>query len=122
MSIRQVRAFSRSSWGSQPQFCNRETLPYFQATLRVGAYGGEGQKPEFERALIRQRTEGLRNARKRGVLFGRPKKMRSDQQQLAQAPLKQDHSISEIARTFTVYPATLYRIRDHQTPDLRLAS
>ncbi len=39
---------------------------------------------EFERALIRQRTEdSLRDARKRGVLFGRPKKMRPDQQQLA---------------------------------------
>jgi DNA invertase Pin-like site-specific DNA recombinase len=78
---------------------------------------------EFERALIRQRTEdGLRDARKRGVLFGRPKKMRPDQQQLAQELLKQGRSISEVARTFNVHPATIYRIRDHQTPDLKLAS
>ena len=78
---------------------------------------------EFERALIRQRTEdGLRDARKRGVLFGRPKKMRPDQQQLAQELLKQGRSISEVARTFNVHPATIYRIRDHQTPDFKLAS
>lgn len=78
---------------------------------------------EFERALIRQRTEdGLRDARKRGVLFGRPKKMRPDQQQLAQELLKQGRSISEVARTFNVHPATIYRIRDHQAPDLKLAS
>ena len=78
---------------------------------------------EFERALIKQRTQdGLRDARKRRVLFGRPKKMRPDQQQLAQELLKQGRSISEVARTFNVHPATIYRIREHQTPDLRLAS
>jgi DNA invertase Pin-like site-specific DNA recombinase len=78
---------------------------------------------EFERALIRQRTEdGLRDARKRGVLFGRPKKMRPDQQQLAQELLRQGRSISEVARTFNVHPATIYRIRDHQSSGLRLAS
>jgi DNA invertase Pin-like site-specific DNA recombinase len=78
---------------------------------------------EFERALIRQRTEdGLRDARKRGVLFGRPKKMRPDQQQLAQELLKQGRSISEVARTFNVHPATIYRIREHQAADFKLAS
>jgi DNA invertase Pin-like site-specific DNA recombinase len=78
---------------------------------------------EFERALIRQRTEdGLRDARKRGVLFGRPKKMRPDQQQLAQELLKQGRSISAVARTFNVHPATIYRIREHQTPDFKQAS
>jgi DNA invertase Pin-like site-specific DNA recombinase len=78
---------------------------------------------EFERALIRQRTEdGLRDARKRGVLFGRPKKMRPDQLELAQELLKQGRSISEVARTFNVHPATIYRIREHRTPDFKLAS
>jgi DNA invertase Pin-like site-specific DNA recombinase len=76
---------------------------------------------EFERALIRQRTQdGLRDARKRGVRFGRPKEMRPDQHQLAQELLKQGRSISEVARTFNVHPATIYRIRDdHRTPDLK---
>ena len=78
---------------------------------------------EFERALIKQRTEdGLRDARKRGVLCGRPRKMRPDQQQLAQELLKQGRSISEVARTFNVHPATIYRCRDNQTPDLKQAS
>lgn len=70
---------------------------------------------EFERALIKQRTEdGLRDARKRGVLFGRPRKMRPDQQRLAQELLKQGRSVSEVARTFNVHPATIYRCRDNQ--------
>ncbi len=78
---------------------------------------------EFERALIRQRTEdGLRDARKRGVLFGRPKKMRPDQLELAQDLLKQGRSISEVARTFNVHPATIYRIRDQETANFKLAS
>lgn len=78
---------------------------------------------EFERALIKQRTEdGLRDARKRGVLFGRPRKLRPDQQQLAQELLRQGRSISEVARTFNVHPATIYRCRDNQTPDLKQAS
>lgn len=78
---------------------------------------------EFERALIKQRTQdGLLDARKRGVLFGRPRKMRPDQQQLAQELLKQGRSISEVARTFNVHPATIYRCRDNQTPDLKQAS
>ena len=78
---------------------------------------------EFERALIKQRTEdGLRDARKRGVLFGRPRKLRPDQQQLAQELLKQGRSISEVARTFNVHPATIYRCRDNQTSDLKQAS
>jgi DNA invertase Pin-like site-specific DNA recombinase len=68
---------------------------------------------EFERALIRQRTEdGLRDARKRGVLFGRPKNMRPDQQQLAQELLEQGRSISEAARTFSVRSATIHQIRE----------
>jgi DNA invertase Pin-like site-specific DNA recombinase len=78
---------------------------------------------EFERALIKQRTQdGLLDARKRGVLFGRPRKMRPDQQQLAQELLKQGRSISEVARTFNVHPATIYRLRDNQSPEFQQAS
>ena len=68
---------------------------------------------EFERALIRQRTQdGIVDARKRGVAFGRPSKMRPDQQKLVQELIEQGRSISEIARTFNVHPATIYRCRD----------
>ena len=48
--------------------------------------------------------------------------MRPDQLELAQDLLKQGRSISEVARTFNVHPATIYRIRDHQVSNFKLAS
>jgi DNA invertase Pin-like site-specific DNA recombinase len=66
---------------------------------------------EFERDLIRERTgAGRANAQERGVRFGRPKKMNADQQRLAQRLLQEGKSVKEVARTFRVHPATLYRI------------
>lgn len=66
---------------------------------------------EFERDLIRERTgTGRADAQKRGVRFGRPKKMNEDQRNLAQRLLKEGKSVREVARTFSVHPATLYRI------------
>ena len=66
---------------------------------------------EFERDLIRERTgAGRVEARRRGVRFGRPKKMNDDQRQLAQRLVKEGKSVSEVAHTFNVHPATLYRI------------
>jgi DNA invertase Pin-like site-specific DNA recombinase len=68
---------------------------------------------EFERALIRQRTkDGLVDARKRGVAFGRPPKMRPDQQALVRELINQGQSVSQVARTFNVHPATIYRCRE----------
>jgi DNA invertase Pin-like site-specific DNA recombinase len=65
---------------------------------------------EFERELIRQRTdEGRQAARKRGVSFGRPSKLRPDQRELASRLLQEGRSVSEVARTFNVHPATIYR-------------
>lgn len=67
---------------------------------------------EFERALIAERTEeGRRSARQRGVAFGRPRKLRPDQQALARQLLDEGRSVSEVARTFNVHPATIYRCR-----------
>ena len=66
---------------------------------------------EFERDLIRERTgAGRADAHKRGVRFGRPKKMNEDQRKLAQRLLKEGKSVREVARTFSVHPATLYRV------------
>jgi DNA invertase Pin-like site-specific DNA recombinase len=66
---------------------------------------------EFERDLIRERTgAGRADAQKRGVRFGRPKKMNEDQRKLAQRLLKEGKSVREVARTFGVHLATLYRI------------
>jgi DNA invertase Pin-like site-specific DNA recombinase len=65
---------------------------------------------EFERELIRQRTEeGRQAARKRGVSFGRPPKLRPDQQELVLRLLREGRPVSEVARTFNVHPATIYR-------------
>ena len=70
---------------------------------------------EFERALIRQRTQdGLVDARKRGVAFGRPRKLRRDQQELALELIKQGKSVSAVAKTFNVHPATIYRCLETQ--------
>jgi DNA invertase Pin-like site-specific DNA recombinase len=66
---------------------------------------------EFERDLIRERTgAGRVDARKRGVRFGRPKKMNEEQRKLALRLLKEGKSVRDVARTFSVHPATLYRI------------
>jgi DNA invertase Pin-like site-specific DNA recombinase len=48
-------------------------------------------------------------AKARGVAFGRPKK-RPDQQELAREPVREGKSISSVARTFDVHPATIYRV------------
>lgn len=53
---------------------------------------------------------GRADAQKRGVRFGRPKKMNQEQQNLAQRLLQEGKSVREVAKTFSVHPATLYRI------------
>src|ERR1700733_4249410 len=64
---------------------------------------------EFERDLIRERTgAGRADAKKRGVRFGRPKKMNEDQRNLACRLIKEGKSVSEVARTFSIHSATLY--------------
>jgi len=66
---------------------------------------------DFERTLNISRTNHGRVAAKaRGVTFGRPKKMRLDQQELARELAKDGKSISAVARTFNVHPATIYRV------------
>lgn len=55
-------------------------------------------------------TVGRADALKRGVRFGRPKKMNEDQRKLAARLLREGKSVREVARTFSVHPATLYRI------------
>lgn len=65
---------------------------------------------EFERALIRHRTdEGRQAAIRRGVSFGRPQKLRPDQKELVVSLVREGRSISEVARTFNVHTATIHR-------------
>ena len=66
---------------------------------------------EFERDLIRERTSSGRvAAKKRGVRFGRPQKMNEEQKLLAKRLLQEDKSVSEVAKTFNVHKATIYRL------------
>jgi DNA invertase Pin-like site-specific DNA recombinase len=66
---------------------------------------------EFERDLIRERTgAGRQAARQRGVRFGRPRKLNPDQAQVASQLLSQGKAVREIARTFNVHEATIYRL------------
>jgi DNA invertase Pin-like site-specific DNA recombinase len=70
---------------------------------------------EFERALIRERTSAGRDAaRKRGVRFGRPRKLSVDQEQLARRLVLEGGSVSDVARTFNVHLATIYRLAEVQ--------
>lgn len=71
---------------------------------------------EFERSLIVSRTEeGRRAAMARGVAFGRPPKLRPDKRNLARQLIGEGKSVSEVARTFNVHPATIYRCIDENS-------
>ena len=72
---------------------------------------------EFERSLIATRTEeGRRAAQARGVPFGRPPKLRPDQRTVARHLIDEGKSVSEVARTFNVHVATIYRCLHHEAP------
>jgi len=61
------------------------------------AFCRELQKAEFERDLIRERTSpGRQAAKKRGVRFGRPPKLNSDQILLVQRLVLEGKSVQEI--------------------------
>jgi DNA invertase Pin-like site-specific DNA recombinase len=66
---------------------------------------------EFERDLIQERTAAGRiAAQKRGVLFGRPRKLNADQEKLARRLVSEGKGVLEIAHTFNVHPSTIYRL------------
>ena len=70
-----------------------------------------GALAEFERDIIRERTNaGLTAARARGRLGGRPKVLTPKQQSIAQALYDdKNNSISDICKTLNISRATLYR-------------
>jgi DNA invertase Pin-like site-specific DNA recombinase len=77
---------------------------------------------EFERDLIRERTSaGREAAQKRGVRFGRPRKLSIDQEQLARRLVLEGKAVSDIARTFNVHAATIYRLADADSSDFQIA-
>ena len=68
---------------------------------------------EFERDLIRERTAAGRvAAKRRGVRFGRPPKLSPEQAKLARRLVAEGRSVSEVADTFNVHVATIYRLPD----------
>jgi DNA invertase Pin-like site-specific DNA recombinase len=69
-----------------------------------------GALAEFERNLIRERTQaGLTAARARGRTGGRPKSLTGKQLTIAQDLYEKRHPIAEICRTLKISRATLYR-------------
>ncbi len=65
---------------------------------------------EFERSLILARMqEGREAAMARGAAFGRPSNLQDNQKKLVLELVNTGKSISAIARTFNVHPATIYR-------------
>jgi DNA invertase Pin-like site-specific DNA recombinase len=66
---------------------------------------------EFERSLIRERTQaGLAAARRAGRTGGRPPKLTDDDIEAAKAMLTNpDIGVTQIAHRLGVSPATLYR-------------
>jgi DNA invertase Pin-like site-specific DNA recombinase len=69
-----------------------------------------GALAEFERNLIRERTQaGLSAARARGRRGGRPKALTGKQLSIARDLYEKRHPVAEICRTLKISKATLYR-------------
>ena len=69
-----------------------------------------GALAEFERNLIRERTQaGLTAARARGRKGGRPSALTAKQLGIARDLYEKHHPITEICRTLKISRATLYR-------------
>jgi DNA invertase Pin-like site-specific DNA recombinase len=70
---------------------------------------------EFERGVIRDRTNaGLKSARERGCIGGRPPSLSAEDLQAAKAMLKDPNiSVAAVAGRLRVAPSTLYRHIPH---------
>jgi DNA invertase Pin-like site-specific DNA recombinase len=69
-----------------------------------------GAISEFERNLVRERTQaGLAAARKRGRIGGRPKRLDTEQRKmLVRLYNSKEHSVSEICKLLNISKPTLY--------------
>jgi DNA invertase Pin-like site-specific DNA recombinase len=91
------------------------TEPWADTTSHVGkfiltVFAGLA---EFERDLIRERARvGRVAAQRRGVRFGRPPKLRAEQQALARRLMTEGHAAKEMAQLFGVHVATIYRMAE----------
>ena len=82
-----------------------------------------GALAEFERSLIRERTQaGLAAARRVGRTGGRPPKLTDDDIEAAKAMLANpDIGVTQIAHRLGVSPATLYRYIPPREPRIPTA-
>lgn len=66
---------------------------------------------EFERELIHDRTQSGRIAAKaRGVRFGRPPKLTTEQIQLARRLMDKGSSVLEVSKILKGHRTTVYRV------------
>lgn len=66
---------------------------------------------EFERGLIIERTSaGRKLAQKNGVEFGRPSKFSPEQIDAVKTLINSGSPVKQVAETFKVHSATIYRI------------
>lgn len=80
------------------------------ATSKVGFYRVIDALHEFERALIVERTRtGLAHAKQRGTKLGRKRKLTPEQVENAKRLIDIGESPRQVARSFEVSVATLYR-------------
>ena len=70
-----------------------------------------GAFAEFERSLIRERqAEGIANAKKNGVRFGKKQKLTPDQVEEVKELAKNRYGKTEIAERFKVSRQTIYNV------------
>jgi DNA invertase Pin-like site-specific DNA recombinase len=83
----------------------------------VGAFA------EFERAMLRERTQaGLEAARQEGRIGGRrPKLLPAQQAEIVKMIAKGKKTAADAARLFNVHPATISRLLSRQGSKPRLA-
>lgn len=68
---------------------------------------------EFERDLLIERTQaGLKRAKDKGKVMGRPSALTAEQQEDARQRLARGDTVSELARIFKTSRTTIQRVRD----------
>jgi putative DNA-invertase from lambdoid prophage Rac len=68
---------------------------------------------EFERDLLVERTQaGLSRAKAEGKTLGRPSSLTNDQRREVERQLREDVTVSALAREFNTSRQTIMRVRD----------
>jgi hypothetical protein len=82
------------------------------ANDRVGTGDRRGNREKRLQLPFRGRRDasGRKAARGRGIHFGCPRKLHSEQRKLARQLIDEGQSVREIADTFNVHTATIYRL------------